>query len=86
MSEYILRTNGISKKYGGLYAINEVSVEIKRGQIYGLIGLNGAGKSTFMRGVMGLIGLTSGNIELFGESGERGLRQGRGNKCPKIRG
>ncbi|MCQ6559964.1 ATP-binding cassette domain-containing protein [Paenibacillus mendelii] len=47
MSEYVLRTRDTSKKYGNTYAIQNVSVEIKRGQIYGLIGLNGAGKTTF---------------------------------------
>jgi len=77
MGEYVLRTTGISKKYGDVHALDKVSVEIKRGQIYGLIGLNGAGKSTFMRAVMGLISVSDGNIELFGESGEKGLRQSR---------
>ncbi|MDR1533055.1 MAG: ATP-binding cassette domain-containing protein [Clostridiales bacterium] len=77
MSEYVLRTSGIIKKYGGAFALRDVSVEIKRGQIYGLIGLNGAGKSTFMRAVMGLITLTGGDIELFGTGGGKALRQGR---------
>ncbi|MCL2189304.1 MAG: ABC transporter ATP-binding protein [Defluviitaleaceae bacterium] len=77
MSETILRTIGITKKYGTLNALDSVSIEIKRGQIYGLIGLNGAGKSTFMRSIMGLITPSAGNIELFGEGGEEGLRRGR---------
>ena len=77
MAEYVLRTANITKKYNNLLALDNVSVEIKRGQIYGLIGLNGAGKSTFMRAVTGLIAPTNGTIELFGESGERGLRRGR---------
>ncbi|MDR1000970.1 MAG: ATP-binding cassette domain-containing protein [Clostridiales bacterium] len=77
MGEYVLRTNAVSKRYGGAYALRDVSVEIKRGQIYGLIGLNGAGKSTFMRLVTGLAAPTSGEMELFGASGEHALRRGR---------
>ncbi|MDR2418444.1 MAG: ATP-binding cassette domain-containing protein [Treponema sp.] len=77
MGEYILRTKNLSKKYGVVYAIENINVEIKQGQIYGLIGLNGAGKSTFMRAVTGLISLTSGEVELFGKSGVKALRYGR---------
>jgi ABC-2 type transport system ATP-binding protein len=77
MSEYVLQTRAISKKYGAAFALDKVSVEVKRGQIYGLIGLNGAGKTTFMRAVAGLISPTAGEVELFGESGEAALRRGR---------
>lgn len=45
--------------------------------IYGLIGENGAGKSTFMRTVMGLISIDSGEMELFGQSGVKGLQRAR---------
>lgn len=77
MSEYILRTKNISKKYGDTYAIHDINVEIEKGQIYGLIGLNGAGKTTFMRTVVGLISPTDGEIELFGKTDENGLQNGR---------
>lgn len=77
MSEYVLRTRDISKKYGNAYAIKNVSVEIKRGRIYGLIGLNGAGKTTFMRAVVELISLTGGELERFGQTGEKALQRGR---------
>ncbi|WP_316380442.1 ATP-binding cassette domain-containing protein, partial [Enterococcus faecium] len=46
---YNYHTTGITKKYGAAKALDKVSIEIKRGMIYGLIGENGAGKSTFMR-------------------------------------
>jgi ABC-2 type transport system ATP-binding protein len=69
MSQTIVKTNGLSKKYGERYAVEGVSVEIKKGQIYGLIGQNGAGKTTFIRMLTGLIAPTDGQIELFGESG-----------------
>jgi ABC-2 type transport system ATP-binding protein len=77
MGEIVLRTRGISKKYGVECVLQNVSMEIKRGQIYGLIGLNGAGKTTFMRVITGLVSPTGGEIELFGEGGEEALRRGR---------
>lgn len=77
MSETILKTTGISKHYGKHKALNKVSIEIKRGMIYGLIGENGAGKSTFMRIIMGLISDDGGDIELFGENGAKGLQRAR---------
>lgn len=77
MSEYVLCTRNISKKYGDAYAIESVNMEIKRGQIYGLIGLNGAGKTTFMRAVTGLIAPSGGEVELFGQISERALQRAR---------
>jgi ABC-2 type transport system ATP-binding protein len=77
LSEYVLRTRDFGKRYGDAFAIEDLSVEIKRGQIYGPIGLIGAGKTTYMRAVTGLISLTGGEVELFGQTGERALRSGR---------
>ena len=77
MSETILKTTNVSKIYGKHKALDKVSIEIKRGMIYGLIGENGAGKSTFMRTIMGLITIDEGDIELFGETGMKGLQQAR---------
>ncbi|MBY0098221.1 ATP-binding cassette domain-containing protein [Mesobacillus maritimus] len=77
MSEVILKATNVSKLYGKHKALDKVSIEIQRGMIYGLIGENGAGKSTFMRTIMGLISFNEGEIELFGETGVRGLQQSR---------
>ena len=77
MTETILRATNISKIYGKHKALDKVSIEIKRGMIYGLIGENGAGKSTFMRTLMGLISIDEGEIELLGKSGEKRLRYSR---------
>ncbi|MGO4546381.1 ATP-binding cassette domain-containing protein [Paenibacillus sp. 2TAB23] len=77
MSDFVLRTRDLSKKYGNAYAVNNVSIEIKRGQIYGLIGLNGAGKTSFMRVVCGLVSPSSGELELFGQTGVNALQRGR---------
>ena len=77
MSDTILKTTNVSKIYGKHKVLDKVSIEIKRGMIYGLIGENGAGKSTFMRTIMGLITIDEGNIELFGETSMKGLQQAR---------
>ena len=77
MEEPVVKTSGLGKKYGVQYAVQNLNVEILSGQIYGLIGQNGAGKTTLIRMLTGLIAPTEGQIELFGESGERGLREAR---------
>ena len=64
--EYILRTNLLTKKFRQQTAVDGVSVSIERGSIYGLIGRNGAGKTTFLRMIGGLAAPTSGDIELMG--------------------
>ncbi|MDR1101068.1 MAG: ATP-binding cassette domain-containing protein [Clostridiales bacterium] len=78
MSQFVVRTSNLSKKYGERYAVRNVDVEIRRGQIYGLIGQNGAGKTTFIRMLTGLISQTDGEIELFGKSGAD-LEKARGS-------
>ncbi|WP_312097536.1 ATP-binding cassette domain-containing protein [Niallia sp.] len=77
MSEIILKATTVSKIYGKHKALDKVTIEIQRGMIYGLIGENGAGKSTFMRTIMGLIKTDEGHIELFGESSTKGLQRAR---------
>ena len=64
--EYILRTNLLTKRFKQQLAVDSVSVSIERGAIYGLIGRNGAGKTTFLRMTGGLAAPTSGDIELMG--------------------
>jgi ABC-2 type transport system ATP-binding protein len=77
MEESIVKTSALGKKYGEKYAVRDLNVEIGRGQIYGLIGQNGAGKTTFIRMLAGLIAPTEGQIELFGKSGEQALQKAR---------
>jgi ABC-2 type transport system ATP-binding protein len=69
MSEMILKTNLLTKQYKKQKAVDGVSLEIPRGSIFGLIGKNGAGKTTFMRMVGGFAKPTSGEIELMGLTG-----------------
>ncbi|CAG7652103.1 Bacitracin transport ATP-binding protein BcrA [Paenibacillus solanacearum] len=77
MGDYVLKTSGLSKRYKDQLALNKVDLSIKKGSIYGFIGQNGAGKSTFIRVVTGLAFPTNGKLELFGCSNEQELIQAR---------
>lgn len=68
--EDIIVTKNLTKKFGSFKANDDISLNIKKGSIYGLIGRNGAGKTTLMRMLLGLIEPTHGEIELFGKSGK----------------
>lgn len=67
-AEYVLKTENLTKTYGRDKAVNAVSMNVKKGDIYGFIGKNGAGKTTFMRMVAGLAAPTEGSMELFGST------------------
>lgn len=77
MSEFILETQSLTKAYHGVNAIDNVSIKLKRGKIYGLIGQNGVGKTTFMRLIAGLIYPISGDICLFGSKQPKDIQKAR---------
>lgn len=62
----IIETDRLTKRYGEKIAVNQMSVHVEEGDIYGLIGKNGAGKTSLMRLLLGLTTPTSGTMELFG--------------------
>lgn len=62
-----LRVVDVSKSFGGVRAIRDVSIDIAPGERISVIGTNGAGKSTLFNAVAGVFSVTSGRIELFGE-------------------
>ena len=64
--EYVLQTEALTKIYGRVKVVNEVSMHVERGSIYGFIGKNGAGKTTFMRMAAGLARPDAGKVRLFG--------------------
>lgn len=64
--DYVLRTQCLTKQFGEKTAVKNVSMQIKKGEIYGFIGKNGAGKTTLMRLILGAAMPTGGSIELFG--------------------
>ena len=64
----VLATHELTKRFGQLMAVDQLSLEVKRGEIFGFLGPNGAGKTTTMRMALGLIRPTSGWVELFGQN------------------
>lgn len=68
MSEVILSVKNLSKSFGKRKAVDNLSFEIRAGEIFGFLGPNGAGKSTAIRAMLSLIKPDSGDIEIFGKS------------------
>ncbi|MEC6747049.1 ABC transporter ATP-binding protein [Marinilactibacillus sp. XAAS-LB27] len=75
--ENLIETIGLTKRYKKQLALNDVSIHVRQGEIYGLIGKNGAGKSTFFKTLMGLAPEYSGEILLFGERSSAELNDAR---------
>ncbi len=65
---YILQTNHLTKTIGGKELVSNVSLHMKKGEIYGFLGPNGAGKTTVMKMITNLWKPTDGTIEIFGET------------------
>jgi ABC-2 type transport system ATP-binding protein len=62
----VIKTAGLTKTFGSLVAVNDLRLEVKRGDVFGFLGPNGSGKTTTIRMLLGLIRPTSGQIYLFG--------------------
>jgi ABC-2 type transport system ATP-binding protein len=73
----VLKTQNLTKRYGGKAAVDNVSLTVEKGDIFGLIGQNGAGKTTLMRLVTSLARPDNGEIELFEQSSPAGLNAAR---------
>jgi branched-chain amino acid transport system ATP-binding protein len=89
MNEVLLSAQRLTKRFGGLAAVNEVSVDLWRGRIHAVIGPNGAGKSTLTNLLSGDIGPTSGQVllgasDVTGWSPERISRAGLGRSYQKT--
>jgi branched-chain amino acid transport system ATP-binding protein len=67
MSEAILRTEHLTKRFGGLTAVDDLSLSLARGQLHAIIGPNGAGKTTFFNLISGLLPVTSGRVYFDGQ-------------------
>lgn len=70
MSEILLETHALTKQFRRHKAVSEIDMHIKRGAVYGFIGRNGAGKTTFLKMISGLTAPSSGDYSLFGYSGK----------------
>jgi len=77
-NDVILRTIGLTKRFGSLVAVKNLNLELRRGEVFGFLGPNGAGKSTTVGMILGLIAPAAGKIELFGKKLD-------GNSWPLLR-
>ena len=68
MSDIVLRTTGLTKRYKNRLAVDHLSIEVRRGDVFGFLGPNGAGKSTTIRMILHLVFPSEGDVEIFGES------------------
>jgi ABC-type multidrug transport system ATPase subunit len=66
--EVVLRTRNLTKRYGQRLAVDNLDLEVRRGEIFGFLGPNGAGKTTTIRMALGLITPTSGSVEILGKN------------------
>lgn len=68
---YAIETRHLTKRYGDQVAVNDVCLHVPKGHIYGLLGRNGAGKTSIMKLILQLMPATSGETLLFGEQVKR---------------
>jgi ABC-2 type transport system ATP-binding protein len=73
--DYAIYTEGLTKSYGAVRAVDGVNLRVRPGEIYGFLGLNGAGKTTTIRTLLGMIHPTAGRVEVLGQTV---TRNGRG--------
>ena len=66
MSETIIKTEGLSKRYGGITAVDKLFLEIRKGEVFGLLGPNGAGKTTTTLMLLGLTEPSGGRAQICG--------------------
>lgn len=68
MNDFVIETKQLTKIYGKQTVVSNVCLHVKRGRIYGLLGRNGAGKTTIMKMILGLTPITSGQVDVFGKN------------------
>lgn len=64
----MLELQGVSKRFGDMYALRDISFVVKKGEVVGFVGANGAGKTTTISTLLGFISPTKGNVSVFGEA------------------
>lgn len=67
MAKTVVKIENLVKRYKELIALDHLNIEIKEGEIYGLLGPNGSGKTTAINCLLSLLSYDKGNIEVFGE-------------------
>jgi ABC-2 type transport system ATP-binding protein len=78
VADKVLSINALSKRYGDTTVLDQLNLEVTRGAVHGLVGLNGSGKTTTMECVLGIQGFNSGDVNVMGRHPSK-LWQGRGD-------
>ena len=76
----MLEARGLTKAFGGKPALRDVSFKLEKGEIYGLLGHNGAGKSTSLGIILGMVAPDEGEVEIGGVS----VQKNRGQALRKV--
>jgi ABC-type multidrug transport system ATPase subunit len=71
----VIRTEGLTKRFGGLVAVDGLDLDVREGDLFGFLGPNGSGKTTTVRMLLGLVFATSGRIEVLGRPMPRAARE-----------
>lgn len=79
----ILKIDHLSKRYGSQYAIKDISLEVEKGQVYGLLGPNGSGKTTTLGIILGVLSAQSGSYSWFDQGQKASLRKNIGSLLEK---
>jgi ABC-2 type transport system ATP-binding protein len=75
MNDYTIQTSGLTKYYGKNLGVKNLSLSVKKGEIFGFLGPNGAGKTTTIRLLLGLIKPSSGSIKIFNKDCSKNLKE-----------
>jgi ABC-2 type transport system ATP-binding protein len=75
MNDYAIVTEKLTRSYGDLKAVDDLSLHVRRGEIYAFLGLNGAGKTTTIRMLLGMIKPSSGSVEVLGQKVSSGSHE-----------
>jgi ABC-type multidrug transport system ATPase subunit len=71
----VIRTEGLTKRFGGLVAVDGLDLDVREGDLFGFLGPNGSGKTTTVRMLLGLVFATSGRIEVLGRPMPKAARE-----------
>ena len=74
MSEAVITLKGIQKSYGKHQVLEEINLQVNKGDIYGLVGKNGSGKTTIFKVILGLSEYNGGEIVINGRSDSQGIK------------
>jgi len=80
MSDIIIETKNLTKKYGTQKSVTDLNIHVQKGRIYGLLGRNGAGKTTTMKMLLGLTKPTAGEVKIWGKA----LQENEKKILPRI--